>query len=226
MNPEAPGLVRRLTDAPSQGFSAFFRGLAQLRRAPAVHPRGITFTARLLVDQLNPLISEGDHVATVRLSKGAGTPGRWPDVLGVALRLDPSCDFLFSSAGEGVWTRWFPTPAADWATAHYGTLAPYEAAGRWWWLMLIPAGGPVGHASVRDPEHPSSFILHLGDEPANWRPVGRLTLHERIDGSGLVFDPILNHPPDALPAPRWLRELRERAYSSSRQGRNAPPPVP
>ncbi|WP_433158264.1 hypothetical protein [Kribbella sp. CA-247076] len=217
-------LVRLLKDVPTNGFSAFFRSLARLRGSPAVHPRGVTFAARLVVDQPTPVIPDGDHVATVRLSKGAGTPGGWPDVLGLALRIDVG-DFLFSSSGEGVWTRWLPTPAGDWATPRYGTLAPYESAGRWWWLMLTPSGPPVGHASVRELKEPPDFTLYLGDETAEWRPVGRLTIDEVIDGSGIVFDPILNHPPTAQPAPRWLRDLRERAYSSSRQGREAPPPL-
>ena len=79
------GAVRRLTNAPAHGFSAVFRSLARLRRAPAVHPRGVTFAAQLMVDHPTPLIPQGDYATTVRLSKGAGTPGRWPDVLGLAL---------------------------------------------------------------------------------------------------------------------------------------------
>ncbi|WP_344213780.1 hypothetical protein [Kribbella sancticallisti] len=118
-------------------------------------------------------------------------------------------------------------PAGDWGTTRYGTLAPYESAGRWWWLMLTPSSPPVGHASIHELENsaPPSFTLHISDETADWHQIGRLGLHKRLDDSGLVFDPVLNHPHDAVPAPSWLRELRERAYSGSRQGRDAPPPV-
>jgi len=226
------GAVRLVANAPAHGFSAVFRAMAWLRRAPAVHPRGVTFAARLTVDQQIPLIPQGDHLATVRLSKGAGTPGGWPDVLGVALRLhlqEPvePCDFLFSSAGDGRWSRWLPVPAEGWSAARYGTLAPYESAGRWWWLMLTPSGAPIRHASIQQLEHsaPPGFALHIGDEAADWHQIGRLDLHEHLDEPGLVFDPILNHPHGAVPAPSWLRDLRERAYSGSRQGRNAQPPV-
>ncbi|MGW1346718.1 hypothetical protein ACWCOV_37090 [Kribbella sp. NPDC002412] len=191
----------------------------------------MTFAARLTVDQQTPLLPQGDHLTTVRLSKGAGTPGRWPDVLGLALRLDQSesvepADFLFSSAGDGMWTRWLPRPTRDWSAARYGTLAPYESSGRWWWLMLIPAGPSIGHASIHQLERtgPPSFTLHTSDETAGWHQIGRLSLRERVDDGGLVFDPVLNHPPGALPAPGWLRGLRERAYSGSRQGHAAPPP--
>jgi hypothetical protein len=225
------GAARLVTNAPAHGLTAVFRSMARLRQAPAVHPRGVTLASRLTVDQQIPFIPQGDHHATVRLSKGAGTPGGWPDVLGLALRLhlqEPAepCDFLFSSAGDGRWSRWLPVPAGDWNATRYGTLAPYESAGRWWWLMAIPTGSPIGHASLQKLENDAlaGFTVHISDESADWQQIGRLDLHERIDGSGLDFDPVLNHPRGALPAPSWLRELRERAYSGSRQGHGAAPP--
>ncbi|MEU4605476.1 hypothetical protein AB0F43_21040 [Kribbella sp. NPDC023972] len=93
--------------------------------------------------------------------------------------------------------------------------------------MLTPSGPPVGHTSIHGLQHsaPPSFTLHLSGETADWHQIGRLELLKCLDDSGLVFDPVLNHPPAAVPAPSWLRELRERAYSGSRQGRHAPPPV-
>jgi hypothetical protein len=222
--------AKRLTNWPAHGFSAVFRTMARLRQASAVHPRGVTFTARLIVCHKTPMVPQGNYPATVRLSKGAGTPGRWPDVLGLALRFhllnraDP-CDVLFSSARDGRWTRWLPLPAADWGGTRYGTLAPYESAGRWWWLMLTPSG-PLGHASIHELEYspPPNFTLHISGETGPWHQVGRLDLHGRLDNTRLVFDPVLNHPHGASPAPRWLRQLRERAYSASRQGHHAPSP--
>lgn len=218
-----------LASVPGSGLSALFFAMAQLRHAPAVHPRGVTFSAQLTVNGRNPLIALGNYLVTVKLSKGAGTPNRWPDVLGVALRIRSlgaavPCDFLFSSAGDGRWTRWLPVPAGDWGLASYGTLAPYESAGRWWWLMLRPSGPPVRHASLEHLEHaaPSGFILQIGGEAADWHPIGELSLHKLLAETGQVFDPVLNHPAAARVAPNWLRELRERAYSGSRRGRDAP----
>lgn len=92
--------------------------------------------------------------------------------------------------------------------------------------MLTPSG-PVGHASIHELEAsvPLSFTLSICGETAVWLEVGWLSLYERLDDNDVVFDPVLNHPDDAVPAPSWLRGLRERAYSGSRQGRGAPPPV-
>ncbi|MEU4392774.1 hypothetical protein [Kribbella sp. NPDC023855] len=233
MNPAttAGWALRHLTDLPAHGISVAFAALATLRQAPAVHPRRVSFSARLCVEQQTPLIPSGQYLATVNLSKGAGTPGRRPDILGVALRFhlpsspDP-CDVLFSSAGTGRWTRWVPLPATDWGGARYGTLAPYEIAGRWWWLMLTPTGPPVGHASLPDLEHsaPVSFAVHLSGESAAWQQIGRLVLRDLLTSASPVLDPVLNHPPGAVPAPAWLRTVRELAYTSSRQGRRAQPP--
>ena len=148
MNPAtaAGWALGQLTDLPAHGISLAFTTLARLRQAPAVHPRKVSFSAQLCVERQTPLIPAGQYLATVNLSKGAGTPGGRPDILGVALRFrlpaspDP-CDVLFSSAGTGRWTRWVPHPATAWGRAHYGTLAPYEIAARWWWLLRCTGCG-------------------------------------------------------------------------------------
>jgi len=91
--------------------------------------------------------------------------------------------------------------------------------------MLTPNGPPARHASVHQLQHaaPTSFNLHISDQTAEWRPVGRLDLQTRLDDDASVFDPVLHHPVGAVPAPRWLRQLRELAYDGSRQGRGATP---
>lgn len=130
MNPYTTGIsrtARRLTNLPAHGLSTVFRAMARLRRAPAVHPRAMTFSAGLTVCREIPLFALGDYPATVKLSKGAGMPGRWPDVLGLALRIYPPnaagpCDVLLSSAGEGLLTRWLPVPAEDWGRPTTGLL--------------------------------------------------------------------------------------------------------
>ncbi len=213
------GLVR----LPTAGVSFLFSALARLRRAPGVHPQRVGFAGRLVVDAANALLPEGDQPADLQLSKGAGTPGRWPDVLGIALRIRPSgdpWDFLFSTAGHGRLSRWIPVPSPDWNAVRYGSLAPYEVAGESWWLMLTPTGKPAGHASSADlhARWPSRFTLSISGKDMNWSEIGAVSLLS--PGAEVrTFDPVLNHPPHALPAPRWLRQLRELAYQGSRRGR-------
>jgi hypothetical protein len=203
--------------------SAFFSALARVRNAPAVHPRRLGFTGQLVVSGVNAVLPKGTYPVTAQLSKGAGMPGRWPDVLGIALRLQPgqtSWDFLFSSGGRGRLSRWIPVPAPDWNVARYGTLGPYEVAGHNWWLMLTPDGRRTGHASV-DALHkraPSTFTLSISGERPRWVRIGELELFSPSTDV-VSFDPVLNHPDHAVPGPPWLRRLRELAYQGSRRGR-------
>jgi hypothetical protein len=213
------GLVR----LPGLGVSSLFSALARLRHAPGVHPQRVAFAGRLTVGTVNALLPKGEYPADIQLSKGAGTPGRWPDVLGVALRIrldGEPWDFLFSTAGHGRLTRWIPVPSPDWNAVPYGSLAPYDVAGRSWWLMLSPADRPVGHSSVEElqEQRPSRFALVISGQRPSWFEIGTLELGSPVT-EVLTFDPVLNHPPHALPAPPWLRQLRELAYQGSRRGR-------
>lgn len=219
----------------SAALSQAFRAAARLRKAPAVHPRGVSFTADLVVSVPGGFpLPPGQYDAVGRLSKGAGTPGGRPDVLGLALRISlpdgSASDVLLSSSGLGRLTRWLPRPARSWSSARYGTLSPYEVDGRYVWLLAIPEGADVGHAATEAlvERLPTDFTLSISAGPGgDWRPIGRMELRRPlVEVDGLVFDPVLNGLPDARLAPRWLSRLRESAYSGSRRGRHAGPPTP
>ncbi len=179
-----------------------------------------------MVGKVNALLPKGSFEADVQLSKGAGTPGRWPDVLGVALRIRPTdepWDFLFSTAGHGRLTRWIPVPSPDWNAVRYNTLAPYDVSGAPWWLMLTPETEPAGHASLAElpTRAPSGFTLSIAGERSRWFEIGTVELF--TPGTEvLTFDPVLNRPAHAIPGPAWLRQVRELAYTGSRRGRGDP----
>jgi hypothetical protein len=210
----------------------FFAALARFRRGRAVHPGGTTFAGRLTVTDSGTVLPAGTYDVVVRLTKGAGTPGSWPDVLGIALRVavheSPSrCDFLFSSAGTGRWTRWLPVPAHRWDRASYTTLGPYQSSDSVTWLMLTPEQSAEAPSSSELPSEPVEwqFGLRITGRRPDWRVAGRLCLRTApIVVEGLTFDPVLNHPAGAVPGPGWLRRLREAAYQGSRRGRAALPP--
>jgi hypothetical protein len=216
--PSAVPLVRLLQETVRTPF----RGLAALRQAAAVHPRGLTFRAEVVA--IGPL-PDGRYDAIARLTKGAGTPDGHTDVLGLAFRVRPEpdggpWDVLLSSAGHGRYTRWLPIPSDDWGKADYTTLSPYERNGRQFWLRATPDAA-VGHASVsklRD-RAPAAFTLSTAGTSGGWLTIGRLTLLEPLSDTGDRFDPILNSPPGWVLAPGWLRTIRELAYQGSRRGR-------
>src|SRR3712207_4085587 len=85
-----------------------FGAAAALRRARVFHPVGVALTGTWTAadDTVRLLSPSRPWPVIVRISKGAGTPGRTPDVLGVAIRLAElhghgrHQDLLFASSRE------------------------------------------------------------------------------------------------------------------------------
>ena len=79
------------------------------------------------------VLGAGIHPALVRVSKGAGTRGGLPDLLGLAVRLtdlpDGPVDLLYSTVGRHRCTGALLAPASGWCTRPYSTLLPYRADG-------------------------------------------------------------------------------------------------
>jgi hypothetical protein len=205
----------------SQLVEAAFARLARWRRAPAFHPRGTLFDGRVALTAresaiANALGGTGERPALVRLSKGVGTPGALPDLLGVAVRTEVGghvLDVLFTSG-----RRRLLVPSTGWGQGPYTTLLPYTAAGTRVVLGLDPEA-PAGPA---DPAvaAPMTFTVterRRGERP---RPVGRLVLLAQHTGDPVAFDPVRNAHPQLRPAPP-LRRLRAWAYTGSRGGRGA-----
>jgi hypothetical protein len=204
--------------------SAGFRGLAALRHAKAFHPGGVVLRGELraVADDL-PWPREAVSVVA-RLSKGAGTPGRLPDALGLAVRIPGAgrdggpWDLTLTTAGSGHLGRMLPRPSASWTSGAYSSLVPYRRAGRLVWLAAW-ASGPRLPASLDAVGVPLRFALRTGREDGRWCDSAELTLTE-IGGDAPSFDPMLNHPDGLEFAPGWLAGLRERAYAGSRSGRS------
>lgn len=219
----------------SSQLTAIFRGLAGLRHARAFHPRGLMLTGELTTEETSPLpLDAGVRPVIARLSKGVGTPGGAPDILGLAVRIPPenglsrSWDLALSSSGSGALSRMVPIPARRWGTARYGSIVPYRYGDRRMWLLAVPEdSAPSEPASLKQLERWVSdrslrFIIHTGLSGDSWREAARLTLHTVLPGTEanrVAFDPMTNHPPGLRMSPRWLSRMRERAYQGSRAGR-------
>ncbi|RSM49015.1 hypothetical protein DMA12_04660 [Amycolatopsis balhimycina DSM 5908] len=207
--------------------STGFRGLAALRRAPAFHPGGVVLRGELrrVADDL-PWPPETAPVVA-RLSKGAGTPGRLPDALGLAVRIPGAgrdggpWDITLTTAGGGHLGRLLPRPAAAWTRGAYSSLVPYRRADRLVWLgAWAETGTPRVEASLDAVRAaaPLRFVLRTGREDGRWCDSAVLTLTEAA-GDAPSFDPMLNRPEGLGFAPEWLVRVRERAYAGSRAGR-------
>jgi hypothetical protein len=220
--------------------AAAFDALGRLRRAPAFHPRGALFAARVeLTEAAAPTVAAlggpGTHPGLARLSKGAGTPGALPDLLGVAVRLpdvpDGPVDLLFTTVGRHRRTRFLLAPAAGWGTRPYSTLLPYRADGVRVTLGLEPERPERARAAepqaAREAVRSAPLVFTLVEKRAGapWTPVGRLVVDlplpdAHADDGSAWFDPIRNAHPRLRPV-RPLARLRAAAYTGSRQGRRA-----
>jgi hypothetical protein len=207
-----------------------FRGLAAARRGRAFHPVGLLVHGELrrVADDL-PWPSEPVAVLA-RLSKGAGTPGRLPDALGLAIRVPGTgatpWDITLTTAGEGHVGRMLPRPATTWTRGGFSSLAPYRCGDRLVWLgAWAEPSSPRVPGALADlgpalAAGPLRFVLRTGREDGRWCDSAVLTVREVADDAPRPsFDPMVNHPVGWELHPRWLTGLRERAYTGSRAGR-------
>jgi hypothetical protein len=242
----------RLTDAVSDAASSAFDVVARIRHSKPLHPRGIVVPAR--VDRTGTGATTGadwlDGTSALhgvaRLSRSAGLPDGWPDVWGLALRVDlpgetpPVADLLLSAAGAGPVLRHVLAlrrgPAAP-----FTSVLPYRtpSGGSVVLAALGPRIGlPSGRTALADAlaREPVRLALVVSSPGGAWRSYGTLTLGGEPLGTGdgrpdadsraahtadISFDPVLN-PLPGLVLPEPIATVRARAYAGARAGRRAP----
>jgi hypothetical protein len=224
----------------TRAVEAAFEVLARWRHARAFHPRGTLLAARIELNGDSPTVTALGGPATrpglVRVSKGAGTPGALPDLLGIAVRLTDlpggPVDLLFSTVGRHRATGALLAPATGWCARPYSTLLPYRADGVRVTLGLRPqeparargADPRTARDAVR--EAPLTFTIAEKRAGTAWAPVGRLVLNAPLLGGAadggcddpVDFDPVVHAHP-RLRAVRALAAVRAAAYTGSRRGR-------
>ncbi|MFC8195234.1 phosphodiesterase [Streptomyces sp. NPDC060006] len=215
--------------------------LARARRAPALHPSGLTCTAELeVVDDgvglwgVPWLDAPGRYATTVRLSRAAGLPGRLPDGLGLALRAervagpDQPLDLLLTSSGRGRVSRHVPRARADAMGGPYSSLLPYRVGGRSCVLAAFPRParqGPVhgDPAALREAlaDGPLVFDLRAQASGQTWRTFAVLTVSAALavpQEESPGFD-IYAHSTRGFRPGGALAATRRAAYRGSRAGR-------
>ena len=225
-------------DAPRVAGAALavvFDAMTRLRHGKPIHPRGIV--ARAVVKRTGstygrwgvPWLDEpGTDVGIVRFSRAAGLPAPVPDVLGLALRLGTGGeqhDLLLATTGMRPGWRHMLFPRRHALRAPYGSLLPYDAAGRRVLIAAVPeADAPHGisNADVARALAPAShtFQLMVATLLGNWTPFAQLTVtrHDNVFDVPIAFDPVLN-PLPGLPLGQPFRSLREPAYRAARRAR-------
>jgi hypothetical protein len=201
--------------------------VSRWRGGRILHPRGRTFTGQLRVYGSagrtwgSALLDGPDRFrATVRLSKGGGTPVGWPDVLGLAVRVhderDGDADLLLSSTTGLPVLRHLPLPAFTFDGTRFGSLLAYRAgAARRLYLGAVGHGDRGGfgfHLSARAPGGPALTFAVLELGPAL----------PPADDARIAFDPTVSRRGD-LRVAGAVQRLRGIAYRASQRGRPAQP---
>jgi len=213
--------------------------LTRLRRARLLHPAGRSFAGEVTIWGTGgpptgvPLLDEpGRYPATIRLSKGMPTPGSWPDVLGLAVRVhtegDRPFDLLVSSSGAPPVLRSVPLPRRRFAGT-YSTIVPLHGGrGRLWLAALADPDSPglgrsLAEAAAATRVDEPRLVLATASAVGPWRPFGQVSIGTQLSArqdAVLAFDPIHNLP-DGLRATGVLAWLRDHTYRGSRRARGA-----
>jgi hypothetical protein len=208
-----------------------------VRHRRVFHPLGVLAEGR--IDRVAPPgvglpVESADILA--RVSKAVGVPGSLPDLIGLAWRMPPRAtattpwDVLAVSAGSGLLTRFALRPTLSWTGTTLTTLMPLHRDDGWWWLkaeMTTELGGGLSLAAVSEAIDGGGveFDVRQAHGTGPFEPLALLTLSRAIptdEDHDVSFDPTRNTTPGVELGPRWLTDLRERAYFRSRRGRAAP----
>jgi len=191
------------------------RGLAAVRNVPKpLHPRGrysqgtVTRTGSVEPSGVAWVDDPGTDRAVVRHSGAIGFPLGWPDIQGVAVRVeeaDHQGDLLFATTGLGRLTRYLLTGSTRIDGRPYTTLLPYR--------------GPTGPILLGlEPRSPTAMTLLWATGSGSWQAFGMLQLNDPYAGPALSFDPMRATLPGLDPYP-WVRALRAPAYRAARRHR-------
>jgi hypothetical protein len=175
--------ARGVTPPLQAAAAAVFGALAVVRRARALHPKGSSFHATFRPLAPAPtgvaLFDDGaEHPALVRFSRGIGLGERWPDLLGVAVKildvgeLRREQDLLMTSAGSAPIARHVFRPTRRFGSGMFSSVLPFAAGGRTLILGATVEGEPRPGARV---------VLRVAEPDGPWRDVAEVLLGTPLD---------------------------------------------
>jgi hypothetical protein len=227
--------VRDLARMAGSAVAVPLGALARWRHGKPMHPRGAVFDGILERGGSAageepfgvPWLDEvGTDAVVVRMSRGAGLPAPWPDLLGLAVRLPSdggAVDLLLTTAGRGPLTRLLPVPRRD-AAAVYSSIMAYRSDAGAVRIAAFPRqdGVPSDPAplAVAVDRAGLRFTLAAARGRGAWQAFATLTLTasaEPLDPD-VRFDAVRRPPPGLVPDGPMAR-FREPAYAAAQAAR-------
>ena len=233
------GWPRRIAvDAAGYGVGVLLAALAAARGGKAVHPHGVSYRARLLVDgaEQAPHASEllstrAEHPVVMRFSRSLGVPRPLPDLLGVSLRVLDAYgagrhqDFLLVSSFDLPVLHHVFVPATDVQQRPYSSSLPYRAGDQTFLVGVLPDGHsprPPGDDELDRLQRAAetgrlTFGLAIATVGGRFRRIGTLHVAERLaqEVDALRFNPF--NCGGGLRPTSALNRLRDYAYPLSQR---------
>lgn len=191
------------------------RAVSAVRRSPKpLHPRGTMAAATISrrggsATGVAWLDAPGTERGLVRRSRAVGLPRGWPDVHGLALRVELAdggvADLLLASTGSGPTGRFVLHAGRRPESLFFGSLLPYRS----------PSGPLLLGALPREAE---SWELLWAHARGPWMPFASVVPRSAMPDATVSFDPVLN-PFPGLEQYDGLARLRLPAYRTARESR-------
>ena len=215
-------------------FAGAFAAVKAFRPDRPIHPKGVLLAGTLRIDGgagsgragsgIGLLDSGGTVPVRARLSRSLGFGPSWPDIIGLAVRLethDGDADLLLASTGWRVPGRWALTMHRTAGAARLTSLMPYRGNHGAVILGARTTGPDPGSPGRFRPDTLWDLELFWATPRGNWERCGSLHLAPVLDDAGQVqdtplrFDPLVNVLPGAGTY-GWTRRLREHSYRLAR----------
>ena len=223
------GVLSRVAAVIGLILRGVFGAILVLRHPRPIHARGIVLEGRVMwmpgaresgIAWIDRPPAESAPVMA-RLSRSIGLPPGLPDVIGLALRLEPDgrpADVELASTGIGVPGRFVLAPHRSPSRATLGTLLPYRTPRG---PVLICARTvsaqtlPADLDGLRRSLQSESWTLRLffATPAGKWHPFAEMTLRAASDQNdgGLRFDAVRRPLPGA-DSYAWAGRVRQPSY--------------
>jgi len=203
------------------------------------HPTGSGYRAEVMITPAGrptgaPFLDQpGSFAAMVRLSRGAGVPDPFPDVLGLAIKVIDANgpgrdqDFLLVSSAGAPMARHMLVPATGFLGRPFSSVLPYLVGRRIRLFGAIPdtpavhdGGTALAEVHVAAARGELRFDLTMAGEFGVWHRIGELRVGQPLDDAdadALRFSPW--HTGPGITPVGILQTLRLPAYRGSQHWR-------
>ena len=229
---------KALTPIARAGAGALFGTIARLAQNRSIHPVGVAFEARLVVDeprlrQARVFARRGQRPAFVRFSRGFGLPEPLPEILSIAVKIPDAYgsgrdqDLLLTAAGDRPLLRQTFFWGRSHLDQHYSTVIAYRVGAN----NLLFGATPVvtarrsGDGDLDEIVNTAAagglaLALRAAPQLGAWRQIAQIEVGDRLDAAAeraLTFSS--ENAGGGIAPDGFVNRVRGAAYEASHRAR-------